>query len=82
MARLGFTYSNQFEPAQQPWPRPPSQAELDVAIADVQCKSDLGMKEAIAALLDIELNSSDESLRASFDEFNGLTDRYLEGLEG
>jgi hypothetical protein len=83
MARLGFTYSNQFEPAQQQWPRPPSQAELDVAIADVQCKFELGMKEAIASLLDIELNSSDdESLRASFDEFNGLTARDLEALEG
>lgn len=80
MARLGFTYSNQFEPAQQQWPRPPTQDEIDVAVADVQCKADIGMKDAIAALLDAELTASDESLRASFDEFSALTSRYIEGF--
>lgn len=87
MQRSGYAFGSPFEPASFPWTEGRlSDVERQTAIADVTCKSHLGYREQVEALVQTEVVADDSSTAAAFDEFTqvvaGLADRARQLLTG
>jgi hypothetical protein len=50
MQGSGYSYSSIWEPNDQAWPEPPSNAEIAVATADVRCKQESQLVETYYAV--------------------------------
>lgn len=81
MMQRGYTYSLAVDPVNAPWPEPrPGASEVATALADVECKSDVGLLAVYRSALHREAEALGAENVGVLEEWTRLYDDILERI--